>query len=371
MRLKKLLILLVFSTYLLTGVVFVGNAAPPVPLLEKGQPVNWWFVFKFNARTFPGCGDERACLFGGTARDYGGQFSQQFVYASSKDPTLHKGAVCLGATTTDPVGATFDQVYNGSYYYVLWNDQFHGDPLPDRSGSWGHSKGLVAWDDSGEGFVMQVSTPSWPGSGTRSSPRPQGNTLGCVERPNNIQVSQHFFAVKLTSPDLRVVLAALLNTSVVTDPSVRQLVRNGGPADVQAMVVRLGKMSTSTTRTRARLSSGVDLISKPSRLCVPPWQMVSAALSTVPLRVATWWTTPKISSTTASTPIGCWPSGLGDAGPVEIAVSGQWEDTPIGLEGGPRLDTNHAKIGVSADSGHPYTIFGDLNQQGALSGSDC
>jgi len=28
----------------------------PAPLLSKGHPVDWWFVFKFNAKSFPGCG---------------------------------------------------------------------------------------------------------------------------------------------------------------------------------------------------------------------------------------------------------------------------------------------------------------------------
>ena len=26
------------------------------PLLAEGQPVDWWFVFKFNTETLPGCG---------------------------------------------------------------------------------------------------------------------------------------------------------------------------------------------------------------------------------------------------------------------------------------------------------------------------
>jgi hypothetical protein len=29
---------------------------------------------------------------------------------------------------------------------------------------------------------------------------------------------------------------------------------------------------------------------------------------------------------------------------------------------------NHAKVGVSTDASRPYTIFGDMNQEGALSG---
>src|SRR2546421_12659613 len=37
------------------------------PLLQKGHPVDWWFVFKFNSAAFPGCGSgaDRTCPFGG------------------------------------------------------------------------------------------------------------------------------------------------------------------------------------------------------------------------------------------------------------------------------------------------------------------
>jgi|GEM_PF-4907096 len=39
----------------------------PIPLLEKGTEVDWWFVFKFNTAYFPGCDNDakRDCLFGG------------------------------------------------------------------------------------------------------------------------------------------------------------------------------------------------------------------------------------------------------------------------------------------------------------------
>ncbi len=49
-----------------------GQDAPgPVPSLASGQPVNWWFVFKFNTKTYPDCGGtERVCLFGGTVEPY-------------------------------------------------------------------------------------------------------------------------------------------------------------------------------------------------------------------------------------------------------------------------------------------------------------
>lgn len=362
------------------GTSEISSAKPstPAPLLKKGHSVDWWFVFKFNAATFPGCEGtaERACIFGGTVQDYKGRFSQRYVYASSESAALQNGAGCLGDTLNDPVGATFDQVYNNSYYYLIWNDQFYKDPLikgcAESCGSpWGHSKGMLAWNDDGEGFVMQVSTPSWPASGSRTSPRQKdGNTLGCVD-DNNVKVNQHFFALKLSKEDLIILLKALQNASVVTNPDDKQIVLNGGPREIQTLVKDLGKKSRSAAYMKVKLSTGATLISKPSALHVPPWQFVSATLDGLPLRAATWWASPQIPSTKKSTKITCWSNDLESPGPVEIATTGEWDGTPFSLKGGPQLNSNHAKIGVSTDQNKPYTVFGDLNQQGVLSGNNC
>jgi hypothetical protein len=93
----------------------------PAPLLDKGHAVDWWFVFKFNSAKFPACGGAtRSCIFGGTVQSYQ-HYGQQFVYASNENESLQSGTGCLGDTTTDPVGATYDEVYNGKYYYVVRN----------------------------------------------------------------------------------------------------------------------------------------------------------------------------------------------------------------------------------------------------------
>jgi hypothetical protein len=352
-------------------------ADAPAPLLTAGHPVDWWFVFKFNAKSFPGCGAgvTRQCAFGGTAQDYKA-FGQQFVYASSENSKLQQGGGCAGETAADPLGATFAQVYNGSYNYLIWNDQFYDDPkikgcTKECGSPWGHSKGMLAWNDAGEGFVLQVSTPSWPASGSPKSPRKtDGNTLGCVT-DNDVEVSQHFFALKLSKDDLVKVLGALQNASVVTDPKNAQIVKAGGPADVQKLAKSLGVKSKATAALREELSTGVELISKPSALNVPPWQMVSSFLKGVSLRAATWWATPEIDSTTPATRIACWSNTLGKPGPVEIATTGQWAGTEIGLRGGAGPDFNHAKIGVSTSGTEHYAIFGDMNQQGTVSGANC
>ena len=338
----------------------------PAPLLKKGHPVSWWFVFKLKATDFPDCSGTRTCPFGGSVQTYTA-FSQSYVYASSEDEVLQDGGGCLGTTKADPVGATFDEVYNGSYFYVVWNDQFYKDPEIKGCGDscsapWGHSKGMLAWNKDGDGVVMQVTTPSWPASGSADFPRhTDGNTLGCIEN-NNVKYSQDFFALKLNKDDVLKVLAALRNASVVTDTKDPQIVRNGGPEDVKQAVSKLGIRSSSKTVTKDMLSSGVVLISKPSKLYVPPWQMVSSLLGGVSIRAATWWSRNRIYSTTTSTSIGCWEHALKDPGAVEIATTGQWDGKSFSLKGG----ANHAKIGASISGEHQYVIFGDLNQEGAL-----
>jgi hypothetical protein len=357
-----------------------ADLPPPRPLIAKDQPVDWWFVYKLNSsKPFAGCGKvegDRQCPFGGEPLTRG-SFGQQFVFASSKISTLQSGKGCLGAQLTDPVGATFEQVYNGDYFYVLWNDQFYGDPhvcgrAANCTGRWGHSKGMLAWNNDGKGFIMQVTTPSWPGSGSFRIPRASGNTLGCVATNNSLRASQHFFALKLDKDDLLKVLDAMRTASVATDFKVSQVVYNGGPKEVRDAVFKLGKKPSRADKfpfLREELSVKVGgkpvvLITKPSNLNVPPWQFVAALLKGVSARAATWWTRPKIPSSTKSTKIKCWSPEIGaKPGPVAIALSGEWNGSPIKLY----APSNHAKIGVARSGNERYEIFGDLNQQGSLS----
>ena len=138
----------------------------PCPMAARGNPVMWWFVFKLNAKSFPACGGAtRSCPFGGqvqTTATYS-KFGQQYVSATSDHSNLQDGVSgCLGDSSQDPVGASFDEIYNGNYYYVIWNDQPYGDPSISActtngncDSPWGHSKGIVAWNNDGEGFVMR------------------------------------------------------------------------------------------------------------------------------------------------------------------------------------------------------------------------
>ena len=255
----------------------LGADAPTPRLIKGGDPVDWWFVFKFNSsESFAGCvarrkqddahaaSEDRQCPFGGKLQTKV-SFGQQFAFASSTNSELVAGKGCAGATEQDPIAATFEQVYKGEFHYLIWNDQFYRDPAVrackgDSCGApWGHSKGLLAWNDAGDGFVMQVSTPAWPRSGSDDFDKRRvnkGNTLGCNSSNNNLRASQHFFAVKLKEAGIITVLDALYNASVVTDPGQLQIVRNGGPAEIQTRVKKLG--------TRAKPDDVKIMVARPA-----------------------------------------------------------------------------------------------------------
>lgn len=390
------------------------KAPPPTPLLKAGVPLDWWFIFKFNAAeepepSLPTGSDGVFDKPGWKDPSYETRprkHSQHFVGASSETPELRHMKGYLGTSRDDPLGATFAQVYDGDTYYVLWNDQFYDDPKATQLEPWGHSKGMLAWNEDGEGFVLQVSTPSWPASGNHRFPRQtDGNTLGYI-RDDDVEVSQHFFATRLTKDDLLMVLRAMKNADVVTGvstakdwkarprvkengkpldpplpdalpppPDPRQLVNNGGPKDVQAAVKRLLDPPEDDEQERQAclvqtLSNGMKLVSKNARYAVPPWQLVSAVLGGVDLRVASWWSEPGIFSTSREHPTpGCWHPDLGTPGAVEIALTGDWKGPertePLGFRGIPSPDGNHAKVGVSTGKGVNLAIFGDMNQMGA------
>jgi len=226
------------------------------PLLGDGSSADWWFVFKLATAGFEGCSGTPSCIFGGDVQSYSTGFGLQYLEAHSvggSTSALALNSNCLGSSD-DPVSKTFAQIFDGSApNYVIWNDQFYGDPQPAISphcsstecGSpWGHSKGVVAWAEDGTGFVMQVSTPDWPGNGDKSKTRTQGNTLGCVE-DNDVKVAQHFFSVRLaTADDTKAVLQALQTASAVTDPANSELVKlTKGPSDLARLAKSLGQLS--------------------------------------------------------------------------------------------------------------------------------
>jgi hypothetical protein len=63
---------------------------------------------------------------------------------------------------------------------------------------------------------------------------------------------------------------------------------------------------------------------------------------------------------------------IGHGNPMNALLvnpSGKFAGKTFGLKGIAGPDGNHAKIGISTSGTHHYAIFGDMNQQGAISGT--
>merc|ERR1712064_74908 len=91
----------------------------------------------------------------------------------------------------------------------------------------------------------------------------QGNTLGCVE-DDDVKVSQHLFALRLSAADTKAVLQSLQRASVVTDPSNEQLVKlTDSPDDLSAIAKSLGQIDDNVEPLDVTLSvENIRLISK-------------------------------------------------------------------------------------------------------------
>lgn len=356
------------------------GAASLGPLLGDGSSADWWFTYKTNTLAYPNCSGTRECPFGGKVQAYPTGWGLQYLLASSvggKTSALEQKSDCLGSGD-DPVAKTFAQIYDGTAAnYIIWNDQFYGDPELNVTpkcttycaSPWGHSKGAIAWGSDGTGFVLQVTTPDWPGNGDKTKERSQqGNTLGCVG-DDDAKVAQHMFALRLaSSSDTQTVLQAMARASVATDPKNSMLMKlTDGPSDIASIARNLGRLDDSETVFSDTLSvAGVKVIAKPHSVNVPPWSLVSSVLS-LPLRVASWFTSPKLISAKAGTP-GCWASSLSEPQEVQTVLSGQWDNKTMGMLGESSLDGNHAKVAHSLSG--TTSVFGDMNQEGSYQPSD-
>jgi deoxyribonuclease-2 len=146
---------------------------------EKGQSVDWWFMYKAAGRSTTGDGRKLT----GT----------EYVYFDANTPS--KGKLVLSPHHVDTDGAlpnTLQQVYakegaatrhQGWFFY---NDE---NPINGKTnGSRGHTKGVLAFDlASDTAFWLIQSTPKFPPKGSYSFPksgRPNAQTLLCITLEN-------------------------------------------------------------------------------------------------------------------------------------------------------------------------------------------
>ena len=225
-----------------------GGGSPPVPLNGKGQQVDWWLALKYkyaDKGVVDPCGSVHlTCPFGTSADGVKGARSTGFLYADSTGVPLQAydklDYSCLGQSKdNDPLGETFNQVTN-KYNYVIWNDQFYKDPIITKTGTWGHSKGLMCWTEGGDGIVLQVTTPDWPraAADATSTKLNRGNSLGCTT-DDSTKISQQFFCARLSQADLQQLTARILVPArLVMDITIPQIANLGSDSVSDAWRVK-------------------------------------------------------------------------------------------------------------------------------------
>ncbi len=163
------------------------SAPAPAPLLSAGHPVDWWFTFKLNSAHLRDAAlPLQEPAFGGTPQTCCSSDSSSRLRAVRMGRCSRAAVGARETPRRDPIGATFDQVYNGTFNYVIWNDQLYDDLTikglhEGMRRAVGALKGMVAWNSTGDGFVMQASTPRGrlPEASNRSGKRMEIRLAAC------------------------------------------------------------------------------------------------------------------------------------------------------------------------------------------------
>lgn len=113
---------------------------------EDGDPVDWWVVLKVPYLT----DNDDPVASSGYAYSYADANNQAFLYTGEQ---LNTNMQCALANT-------LNQIYdaNSETGWMMYNDE---DPSGSTHSSYGHTKGVVAFD-SDMGYWLVHSTPRWP-----------------------------------------------------------------------------------------------------------------------------------------------------------------------------------------------------------------
>lgn len=144
--------------------------SPLSPRNENGQPVDWWFAYK--VPKIPAAHNEH----GTTGYEY-----IYFDHATGKmtlSPHLMTDKESILHQTLDPVL----KAPSDTTGWILYNDEMPDEAQRTDSGSYGHTKGVIAFDTATESaFWLLHSWPKYSSPGATLMPVPTyGQTFLCI-----------------------------------------------------------------------------------------------------------------------------------------------------------------------------------------------
>lgn len=148
---------------------------------EKGNPVDWWFIYKV-PQLNGGIGNDKATgyeyVYYDSAIDANPDPRQRIVTKSPYVLNSDKGALNL---TLDSVFKNFKNPAQG-IGWILYNDELPAEVNEKDDGTKGHTKGVIAFDTaSNTAFWLLHSWPKFISPGATSDPTPKyGQTYLCL-----------------------------------------------------------------------------------------------------------------------------------------------------------------------------------------------
>ncbi|CAK4090154.1 unnamed protein product [Aphanomyces euteiches] len=390
----------------------------------QGNPVSWWFVLKLPWQTRNAKGEyidtpcdcpRPDCSNVNVEIQDERKFGLCYLYADANNSTLRYfrdvGFDCLGQGGNDPVSQTLRAGKNATYW-AYFNDQYNGiaekqDKKRTCSADDGfnaHAKGAVAFEADTGGFILQTSTPNFPDPTIASSDEQDDFVrLGC-QHDNNVEYSQHLFAMSVGSDGIDLVgnawhSARLCSANhyddmveMLASPALRQN-KEHAVADALVNAEAVEKPSINVTfTTKGSRKVSISAVVKNKQSEVPPWAMVASAFES-DLSVASWWDEgygiptlcdgDKYDSTPHNFCLTNNPIALRQDGTFPYNVENLMEASLTlpsksklswSLRGGRVRDGNHGKWALATPrhgQSSGLSIFGDMNMEGYPCSKTC
>jgi deoxyribonuclease-2 len=184
---------------------------------EKGNPVDWWFMYKVAGKSTTSDGGKGPTIGGNKVT------GTEYVYFDANTPS--SGKLALSPNRLDKGGAlpnTLKQLYgaaaNSHLGWFFYNDE---DPTTGKVNSArGHTKGVLAFDlGSHSAFWLIQSTPKFPPKGSYGFPKsgmPNAQTLLCITL-NNADVAQSIAKQMFVAQQPSVYLASKVPSDLTSE----------------------------------------------------------------------------------------------------------------------------------------------------------
>lgn len=177
---------------------------------EKGNPVDWWFMYKVSGES--------------TTSDGKKLFGIEYVYFDATAPadaklTLSPNYVDKGGVLPNTLASIYD-AKNPNMGWFCYNDE---NPITDQTnGSRGHTKGVLAFDlESDTAFWLIHSTPKFSPNGAYGYPKTgmkMAQTLLCITL-ENADVAQSIAKQMFVAQQPNVYLASDIPSDLKTEPN--------------------------------------------------------------------------------------------------------------------------------------------------------